>query len=110
MLRPGRTFLIANLQGFNTANTPEGWTDEPDGTQRFSIDHYLDERVRWVSWRGIRIQNWHRPLATYLQALLEAGFELRHFDEPEPAAGDARKAARYRRAPHFLIMEWQKRR
>jgi SAM-dependent methyltransferase len=108
VLHPGGTVLIANLQSFNTANCPEGWTTEPDGTQRFSIDHYLDERVRWVAWDGIRVQNWHRPLGTYMQALLQAGFELRHFAEPDPVGGDPQKAERYRRAPYFLLMEWQK--
>lgn len=108
MLRPGGTLLIANLQSFNTASLTVGWTNEPDGTQRFSIDHYMDQRVRWVGWGGIRVQNWHRPLSTYMQALLQAGFQLRCFAEPEPMGGDPHKAERYRRAPYFLLMEWQK--
>lgn len=81
-LRPGGVLLIANLNGFNTAAGPEGWRTDSDGIQRFSIDHYLDERVQWVAWAGIRVQNWHRPLGTYMQALLKAGFELRHFAGP----------------------------
>jgi SAM-dependent methyltransferase len=108
VLRPGGVLLIANLQSFNTAAGPDGWTADSDGIKRFSIDHYLDERVQWVAWAGIRVQNWHRPLGTYMQALLKAGFELRHFAEPEPAGGDPDKAERYRRAPWFLLMEWQK--
>jgi SAM-dependent methyltransferase len=109
VLRPHGTLLIANLQSFNTASLSDGWTSQQDGNQRFCIDHYLDERVRWVAWGGIRVQNWHRPLGTYMQTLLEAGFELRYFAEPEPLGGDAGKAERYRRAPYFLLMEWQKR-
>jgi len=31
-----------------------------------------------------------------------------YFDEPAPIAGDPEVAARYRRAPWFLVMEWQK--
>ncbi|MBZ9935793.1 class I SAM-dependent methyltransferase [Mesorhizobium sp. BR1-1-16] len=108
VLRPGGTFLIANLQSFNTAGPPTGWTKEPDGSRRFYIDHYLDERAQWVAWQGVRIVNWHRPLGTYMQALLGAGFELRHFAEPEPSGADDAQAQRYRRAPYFLIMEWQK--
>ena len=61
VLRPGGTLLIANLQSFNTASIDQGWTREPDGSRRFCIDHYLDERAVWAEWRGIRIQNWHRP-------------------------------------------------
>ncbi|HWJ72490.1 MAG TPA: class I SAM-dependent methyltransferase [Kaistia sp.] len=61
VLRPGGTFLIANLQSFNTAGPPTGWTKEADGSRRFYIDHYLDERAQWVAWQGVRIVNWHRP-------------------------------------------------
>jgi SAM-dependent methyltransferase len=107
-LRPGGILLIANLTSFNTASIPDGWTKEPDGTRRFYIDNYLEERAAWVSWRGIRIRNWHRPLATYMTLLLDAGMQLRYFSEPAPTGGDPQKRDQYQRVPYFLIMEWQK--
>lgn len=55
-LRPGGTLLIANLTSFNTAGQPDGWTRDREGTLRFAIDHYMDERPVWMSWRGTRIQ------------------------------------------------------
>jgi SAM-dependent methyltransferase len=108
VLRAGGTLLIANLTGFNTAAVAQGWTREADGSRRFSIDHYLQVRTVWVEWRGIRIKNWHRPMQSYMQALLNAGFSLRHFSEPAPYDIEDDKADRYRRAPNFLIMEWEK--
>lgn len=108
VLRPGGRFLIANLQSFNTASIADGWSREPDGSRRFCIDHYMDERPRWSQWHGIRVQNWHRPLGSYMRGLLQAGFELRHFEEPLAVGGDAARAERYRRVPHFLVMEWEK--
>jgi SAM-dependent methyltransferase len=108
VLRPGGVFLIANLQSFNTASIAQGWLREPDGSRRFCIDHYFDERAVRTAWQGIRIVNWHRPMRTYMQGLLDAGFALNHFDEPEPIGVDDDKAKRYRRVPNFLIMEWQK--
>lgn len=107
VLRPGGSLLIANLQSFNTASVDHGWSREPDGTRRFSIDHYLDERPVWEEWHGIRIQNWHRPMQSYMSGLLDAGFALQHFSEPEPNESND-KASRYRRVPNFLIMEWKK--
>jgi len=103
-LKPGGTLLIANLNGFNTAGMPTGWAKD-----RFSIDHYLEERVMWAKWRGIRIQNWHRPLSTYMTLFLEQGLDLRHFAEPVPVGGPPDKVDRYRRVPYFHLMEWQKR-
>lgn len=108
VLRPGGTLLIANLTSFNTAGLPDGWTRSAAGVPRFAIDHYLEERVHWTSWSGIRIRNWHRPLARYMQMLLGAGLVLTHFAEPAPTGGDPEKADRYRRVPWFVIMEWQK--
>jgi SAM-dependent methyltransferase len=108
VLRPGGSLLIANLQAFNTASVVDGWTREPDGSRRFCIDHYMEERARWVQWNGIRVQNWHRPLGSTMQTLLGSGFVLRHFEEPLAHSGDAQRAERYRRVPHFLVMEWEK--
>jgi SAM-dependent methyltransferase len=108
VLAPSGTFLIANLQSFNTAADPAGWTKEPDGSRRFCIDHYLEERTTWISWQGIRVRNFHRPLQAYMAPLLAAGFRLTHFAEPAPVGIDDDKARRYRRAPNFLLMEWQK--
>jgi SAM-dependent methyltransferase len=108
VLRSGGVLLIANLQGFNTAAVAQGWTHEPDGSRRFPIDHYLEERPVWIEWAGVRICNWHRPLGRYMGVLLDTGFRLRHFDEPAPHGDTSAKADRYRRVPNFLVMEWQK--
>ncbi|MDR3619836.1 MAG: class I SAM-dependent methyltransferase [Paludisphaera borealis] len=108
VMRPGGTLLIANLGSFNTAAVNGGWTPGINGEQRFCIDDYLTERPEWVSWRGIRIQNWHRPLSRYMSLLLEQNLNLRHFSEPEPVGADAATAERYRRVPWFMMMEWEK--
>ena len=108
VLRPGGTLLIANLTNFNSAAAVAdmGWGNLADGRPAFGMDHYLEQRSGWVEWRGIRIINWHRPLSTYMNLLLGQGLRLTHFDEPVPNGGDPERAARYRRAPWFLIMEW----
>jgi SAM-dependent methyltransferase len=107
-LAPGGTLLIANCTSFNTSGMPEGWRRPLLGEPYFAIDHYLDEREIPAVWNGISITNHHRPLKRYMQALLGAGLMLRHFDEPEPVGGPPDKDARYRRAPYFHIMQWQK--
>jgi SAM-dependent methyltransferase len=108
VLRPGGTLLIANLTSFNTASIDCGWHETENGEHAFRIDHYLDARANWVAWDDIRIQNWHRPLSTYMSLLLRAGLILRHFDEPSPRGGHLEREARYRRVPWFLVMEWEK--
>ncbi len=108
-LRPGGTMLIANLTSFNTAALPDGWVRGGVGGRRFCIDNYLEERAQWVTWRGVRIRNWHRPLSTYMTLFLKNQLDLQHFAEPSPRGGDRLRAERYRRVPWFHIMEWRKR-
>ena len=108
VLRPGGSLLIANMNSFVTAAPPEGWTRGADGVERFHLDNYLEERAEWISWRKMRILNWHRPLGAYMALLLGQGLVLRYFDEPAPVGGDPERAARNRRVPLFLVMEWQK--
>ena len=108
VMQPGGTLLIANLTSF-TSTSADGSVRDADGRfLYFPVDRYLDEFSMWVAWKGIRIENWHRPLSAYMSELLCHGLRLVHFDEPAPVGGDAGIAADYRRAPWFLIMEWQK--
>jgi SAM-dependent methyltransferase len=109
ILKPGGALLIANLTSFNTAGQPAAWVKEADGTQRFFIDRYMEERAEWVRWHGISVQTWHRPLSSYMSLLLNHGLELRHFSEPMPSpSADPMRSELHRRVPYFLIMEWQK--
>lgn len=108
VLAPGGTLLIANLAAHVTAGAPEGWVTGPDGTRRFIIDDYLEERAHWAAWRGIRVRNWHRPLSAYMALLLGQGLVLTHFAEPAPVAGDPARIALARRVPWFVLMEWRK--
>ncbi len=111
VLRPGGTLLIANLSSFTTAAGEQAhWVrDEAGRPLHFPVDRYLEERMYWTSWRGIRIHNWHRPLSRYMAALLGQGLVLDFFAEPQAVAGaDPAAADRHRRAPYCYVMEWRK--
>lgn len=109
VLKPGGTLLIANLNSFATANGGEGWiTSDHKGQPHFRIDNYHEERADWVSWRGVSIRNWHRPMSAYMRWFLSHGLTMVHFDEPLPVGGDAKRQEWYRRVPYFVVMEWRK--
>ncbi|MEM8872146.1 MAG: class I SAM-dependent methyltransferase [Pseudomonadota bacterium] len=113
VLRPGGRFLIANLSSFATA-VPEGdltggWLrGDRNANQPFGCDNYNQERSYWIGWRGIRVRNFHRPMQGYMAPLLQRGLTLTHFEEPVPSEGPPDKVATFRRAPMFVVMEWQK--
>jgi SAM-dependent methyltransferase len=109
VLKPGGRLLIANLTGFTSACAAQGWVSDQQGRRlHFPVDRYLDEFPFWLEWAGIRIENWHRPLGAYMAAFLEKGLQLTFFSEPEPVSGEASRQETYRRAPWFVVMEWQK--
>jgi SAM-dependent methyltransferase len=110
VLAPDGSLLIANLAGYNSAADANdlGWVTLPDGRRAHAMDDYLEEKVGWIAWKGIRIQNWHRPLSTYMTLLLDQGLILTHFAEPAAHGGDPVRQALYRRAPWFMMMEWEK--
>ena len=110
VLRRGGTLLIANLTSINTAGGEDGWVTNASGQRlHYAVDRYLEERPMWIDYRGIRVVNHHRPMTTYMHALLSAGLVLTDFDEPVPSAeAPAARAASYRRVPWFLVMAWQK--
>jgi SAM-dependent methyltransferase len=103
VLRPGGNLLIVNLNSFATAGA---WDKRDPERPRFVMDRYLEERAEWMSWRGIRIRNWHRPLSTYVALLIAQGLVLTYFDEPAPSGGDPGRQARYSRVPYCHVMEW----
>lgn len=107
VLAPRGTLLIANLTSF-TSGWAKGWVRDENGVRLYTpVDRYLDEFAADVSWRGITIENWHRPLSAYMSALLAQNLRLIHFAEPDYIGPDTEYAAYYRRAPWFLIMEWE---
>jgi len=108
VLTPNGTLLIANLNSFITS-CPGGWIKDQHGRYlHYPVDRYLEEFPEWVEWSGIRIENWHRPLSSYIRELLAQGLTLTFFDEPQPQSGDDDRQARYRRAPWFIVMEWER--
>jgi SAM-dependent methyltransferase len=109
VLKPGGALLMANLTGFTSACAARGWVKDADGRYlHYPVDHYLDEFSFWLEWSGIRIENWHRPLAAYMNAFLENGLALKYFAEPAAVSGAEVHQARQRRVPWFVVMEWQK--
>ncbi len=106
VLGRGGRMLIANLSGFATAANGT-WSSRPDGSRDMTVRRYLECRVEMVGWKGIRIENWHRPLSFYMKAFLSRGFTLTHFDEPACTEPTHSKAEAYDNAPYHLMMEWQ---
>lgn len=109
VLKPKGRLLIANLSSFSTSSAIFGKRIcQETGEQLRPLGMYLKQEKAWFEWDGLRIQNWHRPLSTYMRAFLGAGLTLRSFDEPSPSGGPPDRVQSYQRMPYLMQMEWEK--
>lgn len=84
-LSPGGHFVFTVEHPVFTAQGPQDWEYDKDGTIRhFPVDNYFYEGEREACFLGERVKKYHRTLATYLEGLLQAGFCIRHVAEPQP--------------------------
>ncbi|MEP5152536.1 class I SAM-dependent methyltransferase [Planktotalea sp.] len=109
VLKPNGRILVANLSSFSTSSAAIGRRYCKDtGEELRPLGRYLDVQKDWFEWDGLRIQNWHRPLSSYMQWFLEHGLVLTHFDEPQPSGGPIERVEAYQKMPYLMMMEWQK--
>jgi SAM-dependent methyltransferase len=108
VLKPGGLFIVANLNDFATS-LPNPWVKDSDGKKiHFAMDNYMVEQAHWVSWRGIKICNWHRPLSAYMAAFLGEELQLVAYDQPPAMGVSDFEAQNYARAPYFVVMVWKR--
>jgi SAM-dependent methyltransferase len=105
-LVPGSAFVFSVEHPLFTAPSRPGWT-EIDGRKTWPLDSYLKEGPRHTDWLAKDVLKYHRTLGTYMNALIAAGFSLRHIEEWGPA--DAQIAinpalAEERERPTFLLI------
>lgn len=104
VLAPGGKLLIANLASHNSAGR---WLEDDRGIAAgYLLDDYLEERSFRQEWNGMNIENWHRPLSSYMQIFLRNRLRLSYFDEPRPSGDLDPTGGRFVRAPWFVVMEW----
>jgi SAM-dependent methyltransferase len=79
-------------------------TERPDGRAAVTVTGYFDERFwRSSNPNGVRrAGNYHRTLATYLNALVRNGFRLEEVAEPRPGPLLARQQPLYTEVPIFF--------
>jgi ubiquinone/menaquinone biosynthesis C-methylase UbiE len=105
VLRPGG-WLVFTIPHpcFETPHASSATT--PDGRAARLVSGYFDERF-WRSGnpQGVRrAGNWHRMLATYLNALVDGGFAVTRVLEPEPSPALAASRPGRADVPMFLVV------
>lgn len=111
VLKPGGRLLIANLQSFVTTRSA-AWYRDVDGKKlHVAVEDYFTERPVRMVWGQIDIENYHRPLETYINALLSSDLTMTHFLEPRPtddAVAQRPSLCDEQRVPLFYVTAWKK--
>jgi SAM-dependent methyltransferase len=86
-LTPGGYFVFSVEHPVFTAYGSQDWIyDEEGNILHFPVDHYFSEGKRNANFLGESVVKYHRTLTTYLNGLLQGGFELTGVVEPQPPA------------------------
>ena len=91
---------------FMAARHP-GWIVDAEGRKSWPVDSYQMEGRRTTDWLAPGVVKYHRTMGTTLNALIAAGFDIRHVEEWGPTeaqiAADP-SLAEERERPMFLLV------
>lgn len=84
-IKKGGEFVFSVEHPVFTAYGTQDWYYDAEGNiLHFPVDNYYYEGRRKAVFLGEQVIKYHRTLTTYLNTLLQNGFELRHIIEPQP--------------------------
>lgn len=69
---------------FTSYGTQDWYYDNEGNIIHFPVDNYFYEGKRDTVFLGEKIEKYHRTLTTYLNTLLQNGFEFQNIIEPQP--------------------------
>lgn len=107
-LAPGGAFVFSVEHPVFTARAAQDWCYGPHGERlHWPIDDYQAEGVRQTAWLADDVVKYHRTVATYFNALLDAGFTITGVSEPQPSPAMIAEQPEMRdetRRPLFLVI------
>lgn len=87
LIPPGGHFVFSVEHPVFTAYGTQDWYYDQEGNiLHFPVDNYYYEGKRDAVFLGESVVKYHRTLTTYLNTLLNNGFEIRQLIEPMPPA------------------------
>jgi SAM-dependent methyltransferase len=113
MLKPGGHFVFSAEHPILTAPSKPGMVINPQtGRKYWPLDDYQREGLRVTNWLADGVKKQHRTVATYINILLSAGFELTAFEEWRPTAAELEAHPKWddeNIKPNFMLMRATKR-
>lgn len=85
-LKPGGWFVFTTEHPIYTCPIRQGWLTDEEGHRSWAVNNYQNEGKRISNWLADGVEKYHRTLGTTLNALMAAGFAIRHVNEWGPTA------------------------
>ncbi|MBB4185583.1 class I SAM-dependent methyltransferase [Sinorhizobium terangae] len=85
-LVPGSRFVFTIEHPIFMAPTNPGWLTDAEGRRVWPLDRYSAEGKRVTDWLAKGVVKYHRTIGTTVNALVKAGFSIRHVEEWSPKA------------------------
>ena len=85
-LVPGARFVFMIEHPIFMAPAHPGWSLDRDGRKTWPVNRYAVEGPRRTDWLAKGVLKQHRTMGTTLNALIAAGFAIRHVQEWAPSA------------------------
>ncbi|OFA01792.1 bifunctional 2-polyprenyl-6-hydroxyphenol methylase/3-demethylubiquinol 3-O-methyltransferase UbiG [Duganella sp. HH101] len=85
-LAPGAQFVFTIEHPVYMAPAQPGWATDAGGRRIWPLDGYSIEGPRRTDWLAKGVLKYHRTIGTTLNALIHAGFNVRHVQEWAPTA------------------------
>ena len=108
----GGTFVFSTEHPVFTANERQDWFyDEAGERLHWPMDQYFTEGLRRTQFLGEAVYKYHKTLTTYINGLIQAGFEIKKLVEPEPEVSmlkDNKEMQDELRRPMMLLICAQK--
>lgn len=83
-LQPGGWFVFTTEHPIYTCPVRQEWLTDVEGQRSWAVNNYQNEGKRVSNWLADGVVKYHRTLGTTLNALVAAGFAIRHVDEWGP--------------------------
>lgn len=84
-LTPGGALVFSCEHPIYTAPAQQQWIVDEQQQRNWPVNHYQQEGERISNWFADGVKKQHRKLATWINALIGAGFEIVHLDEWGPS-------------------------
>lgn len=110
--RGGEFIFSVEHPVFTAYGTQEWYKNEKGEIKHWPVDNYFHEGIRCTNFLGEQVHKYHKTLTTYINGLLNNGFELLNLIEPQPEAEMLEKIEGMRdelRRPMMLIIAARKR-